>query len=296
MRRTSVLYFVCLLSCCSITASLHATQVKTLFTWSYDHTLLSFSWQYESDAYLYYKSLPREYNDYTVYVQEAQRYPVIASLTDYFKKIAAEHNYSDWQLVECMIAFVQNLRYVSDGTYEYPRYPLETLVDKGGDCEDSAILLDAMLRALGFESILISPEKHMGVGIALRYPISGTAYTYGGKQYYYIETTGAGWGIGVYPEHLSKNVTVYDTGAADDARLLSEYSYTFKKYTKPDATFAEKPVETKAADDMRIPETFAEPTPENTMTIDVHNVVIDGRKETMVTKRTHDDGIVVDSE
>ena len=43
--------------------------------------------------------------------------------------IADENNYSDWQTVECIINFIQSMKYRNDGTYEYPRYPIETLVD-----------------------------------------------------------------------------------------------------------------------------------------------------------------------
>lgn len=49
------------------------------------------------------------------------------------------------------LSFIQGaIAYVPDKPgFEYPLYPLETLVDKGGDCEDTTILYVSLLRALG---------------------------------------------------------------------------------------------------------------------------------------------------
>lgn len=51
----------------------------------------------------------------------------------------------------------------SKGVSEYWRYPLETLYDKEGDCEDGAILLAALLYAAGYDSgIYLLPEHSVG--------------------------------------------------------------------------------------------------------------------------------------
>jgi PKD repeat protein len=53
--------------------------------------------------------------------------------------------------LECALAFVQGaIKYVLDpAAFEYPLYPLETLVDGRGDCEDTTILYVSLLRGLG---------------------------------------------------------------------------------------------------------------------------------------------------
>jgi hypothetical protein len=38
----------------------------------------------------------------------------------------------------------------NDGTYEYPRYPIETLIDKGGDCEGHGHFIGSHIKRAGF--------------------------------------------------------------------------------------------------------------------------------------------------
>jgi PKD repeat protein len=58
--------------------------------------------------------------------------------------------------VDCALAFVQGaITYRPDPpTQEWPLYPLETLFDGVGDCEDTSILLVSLLRARGVSSSL----------------------------------------------------------------------------------------------------------------------------------------------
>ena len=107
-------------------------------------------------------------------------------------------------------SFVQNLKYETERE-EYPNYPVETLVDKGGDCEDTAILTAALLQAMGYDAVLIrfSPPKegdagHMAVGVAVTGVSGGRSYSYDGQTYYYLETTSS-WPVGeIPPDILSK--------------------------------------------------------------------------------------------
>jgi len=83
---------------------------------------------------------------------------------------------------------------------------LETLVDEGGDCEDTSILAAALLDALNYDVILVAPPGHMAVGVNI--DTYGTYYEYEGEAYFYLETTGEGWEIGERPENY-KGVSVY---------------------------------------------------------------------------------------
>lgn len=57
--------------------------------------------------------------------------------------------------------FVENVSY---GTLEVPRYPHETLFSGSGDCDDQAMLLVTMCRALGIPSLLqVGPVFHDGI-------------------------------------------------------------------------------------------------------------------------------------
>lgn len=108
--------------------------------------------------------------------------------------------------VEFVIDAVQRLPYVPDdvsrGFDDITKYSAETLVEGGGDCEDTSIMLASVLQSepFGYDMILIQPPGHMAVGILGADDLPGTYWTLDGGRYYYIETTGVGWGIGDLPD------------------------------------------------------------------------------------------------
>lgn len=80
----------------------------------------------------------------------------------------------DWgtyDAVSFILAFVQSLPNTSNsittGYDEYTRFPLETLVDGGGDCEDTSILFITLIRILGYDSVFIDLPRHLAVGLGL---------------------------------------------------------------------------------------------------------------------------------
>ena len=104
---------------------------------------------------------------------------------------------SPTQLAEFMLAFVQGgVAYVKDPlnvSTDWPRYPSETLMLGGGDCEDSSILYAELLRRAGIESAILSIPSHAAVGVNV--PLAWTAnrnkpiqYAWLGKNYVYAET------------------------------------------------------------------------------------------------------------
>jgi hypothetical protein len=84
--------------------------------------------------------------------------------------------------------------YVKDGV-EYPKYPVEMLVDGRGDCEDAVILMGGLLDALGYDTVLLRYSDHMALGIRMNefnpYYAKYTPeyFEHEGKHYYYIEGT-----------------------------------------------------------------------------------------------------------
>jgi hypothetical protein len=113
--------------------------------------------------------------------------------------------YSDYEAVEFVIDFVQALPYVPDdvsrGFDDYTKFIMETFLEMGGDCEDTAILLASVLEVepFGYDMILIQPPGHMAAGIWQEDP-DGWYWELDVRTYAYIETTGRGWGIGDCPE------------------------------------------------------------------------------------------------
>jgi len=160
--------------------------------------------------YLYYATADRPSKEYSRYV-EMVKDPESDYLLDYIVRginsVALKYGFTEKQKVEFTIAFIQSLPYVPDtvsaSADEYPKYPAETLITNGGDCEDTSILAAALLRKMGYRVALIylphsSPSSaHMAVGIAG--PFSGSYYKVGGVEYFYLETTGEGFPIGVIP-------------------------------------------------------------------------------------------------
>ncbi|MCL2022744.1 MAG: InlB B-repeat-containing protein [Oscillospiraceae bacterium] len=115
-----------------------------------------------------------------------------------------KQGYSEEDILLWFVAFVQNFDYQSDkktkGVKEYPRFPYEQMYDKKGDCEDTAILLIAILRQLGYNTVMIEFSDHVMVGVAMknekvlkalekRYRYVVNYYRLDGKKYHVIETT-----------------------------------------------------------------------------------------------------------
>jgi len=190
-------------------------QVALHYVWTYGG--LEWTWDLEAPLQLYkdYQELPRPpTTNYSVYVTHPWDDIYIADLASDIKEAAHLQGYDEFQTVEFAITFVQSLPYTADSVTtpfdEYPRYPLETLVDRGGDCEDTSILLASLLYSMDYDTVLITPPEHCAVGILGGEGIYGTFWEYEGKQYFYIETTGTGWSIGeLPPEYQDAKADVY---------------------------------------------------------------------------------------
>ncbi|WP_323677584.1 hypothetical protein [Halorubellus sp. PRR65] len=140
------------------------------------------------------------------YVQTAQNSGLADALAVLLEEEAEENQFTTKQeKVRFVIDFVQNLPYVPDDVStdydDYTKSVTETLVEGGGDCEDTAILMAAVLQAepFNYDCILIQPPGHMAVGV-YGTDLPGTYWEYDGRRYYYLETTGDGWEVGEIPD------------------------------------------------------------------------------------------------
>ncbi len=178
------------------------------YSWDYGGGEWTWELSVYQSMYDYFKEMPRPYTmNYSVYVTNPLDDPYVDRLVENINKAAAKENYSEYQTVEFAIAFVQSLPYTVDSATspfdEYPRYPIETLVDNGGDCEDTSILLASILDSMGYGVILINLPNHCAVGVKGGDNIYGTSWTYEGEKYFYIETTDSGWSIGELPDEYA---------------------------------------------------------------------------------------------
>ena len=187
------------------TASKAGEKITCLFEWKHKGC----SWWYEAtlsnSLYQYYRERPRiQVEDWAVYPTHPGNDWLTKGLAEVIQRDAPKLGYQPYDIVECAVVFAQSIPYTLDadskGKSEYPRFPIETVVERTGDCEDHAILLAAVTRALGYDTILLNFPTHIAVGIAGDPSIRGTYYEHRGKQFYYVETTSTGWKIGQVPE------------------------------------------------------------------------------------------------
>jgi hypothetical protein len=183
------------------------------YAWLYNDETWTLSLTIPKDLYEYYTNRTRIVTeDYSIYVTHPNDDEYISKVVEAFYDIAAQEGYSSQQTVNLVISFVQSLPYTSDDVTtafdEYVRYPLETLVDGGGDCEDTSILTSALLDAMNNEVVLLNFPGHVAVGVNV--DVVGSYFSYEGEHYYYLETTGEGWEIGVIPtEYQGTPAVIY---------------------------------------------------------------------------------------
>jgi len=183
-----------------------------LFSWNYygPHKLKIPKSEY---LYDYHSGLDRINNeDYSLYIFNPYDDEYIDIIID---AIMFGFNGTDVQKINYAASFVQNIDYKSDSetnsSYEYPRFPIETLFDGRGDCEDKAILTASLLYSMGYDIALLRLPNHMAVGVNLSKEEIPN-FDYYVDNYYFLETTTKGKSCGFIPhEYIGSNdsVTVY---------------------------------------------------------------------------------------
>lgn len=171
-------------------------------------------------TYFYYKEKPRpsSFSGYSSMAADPYDDSLIDGMVRNLEEAAATKNLSKLEKTNFVITFIQSLPYTEDIVTtpydEYPRYPVETLFDRGGDCEDTSILTAALLSAMDYDVALLifKEEQHMAVGVNVP-KATGYYWEYQGKRYFYLETTGDGWEIGdCPPEFRNALADVYPVG------------------------------------------------------------------------------------
>lgn len=181
------------------------------------------------DLYTFYKEKPRpETEDYAVYVFDTNDDDF---LLDYSQEFIGT---SRIETVNNIASFVQNIPYINEEE-EYPKYPIETLQDNSGDCEDKAILCASLLSSLDYSVCLLRLPNHMAVGIK---SLGFFDYIEG---YSFLEVTQSGHSLGDIPEKYKNEIPkihsletrpifIHDWKSADYCKNM------FHKYVKLDIT------------------------------------------------------------
>jgi hypothetical protein len=182
--------------------------------------LKTYAWSYAGDGYEMQLNLsakqyylykyngvdrsPDNYDDAKAFVTVND--PAVAEAASELASMASARGFSQIERANFVLCFVQSIDYsydnVSAGQNEYWRYPLETLYDQTGDCEDTSILYAAIMEKIGNDAVLLLLPGHMATGLSCP-GASGGHVTFESNDYYYCESTGPGWEVGEVPPEMS---------------------------------------------------------------------------------------------
>jgi len=191
------------------------------FQWTYQNQKWEYTLSIPDDWYQYYKNKPRipHGTDYVTFND-----PYVKKIAQKIKETAETNGY---HTTSFFLAFIQSLPYVADSYTKFdelPKYPIETIIDRNGDCEDTAFLLASLVQAMNIGAALIQFNDHMGVGVKTVHSQSGYYYPVGDDWYYYYETTGEGWDIGELPdEYKYQNAKVMVVGQLGSQLVSPQY-------------------------------------------------------------------------
>ncbi len=137
---------------------------------------------------------PKEAKDFVKYV--TYQHPQIIAIAEKITENCKTPEEKTSKILDFVHQYVYDKRSEKDGNYV--RFPLETIVEGNGDCEDLSILGAALMKAIGIEVALIdipNPEKdkpgHVALGVVGDF--KGSHYELNGKKYFFAETTGTDW-------------------------------------------------------------------------------------------------------
>jgi hypothetical protein len=136
-------------------------------------------------------------------IQDPAQDGLYSALIAETEKIRLHRKLSDDEYLELLTVYVQSLRYQTRDQNPV-KFPVETVVDRAGDCDDKSLLLAGLLSRQGYPValLLFGPESHMAIGVG------SDNYLYKDTGYAFVETTNYSF-IGVPTARLGGNLTLY---------------------------------------------------------------------------------------
>ena len=196
----------------------------------------SFSWDYKSSTYTV--SLRISLDDYNAYSSsdarrtsgsEDQMRALVTYDDRYVKELAHQFDVLGAGMdrlgkANLLLSYVQAIPYMYDsdlnGRDEYWKFPLETITDGAGDCEDTSILFCAIAKAMGYDTALmtlhassmpgsIGAQNHCVSLVSVEGETGYGVYTtVGDVGYYFCETTSMGHDVGANPWASVRNTKI----------------------------------------------------------------------------------------
>ena len=156
-------------------------------------------------------------------------------LVDSLATISLENQLTRRELAEMIVTFVQDI------PYSYVRQedcshtenhgkpcvgnialgllsPYEFIHSLYGDCDTRAVLIYALLERLDFDPMIVVSNEYAHAMLALHIPAVGDHLKFRGKNYYFWETTGKGWPLGMLPPN-SNNINYWKIALVQDMNL-----------------------------------------------------------------------------
>ena len=175
------------------------------FSWEYNDRYYSVEFTLNEGTYKHFQSKYKyccyDDEDYLRYVDTDSDY--IDEVAQVLNTAAIQSGFtSDLAKAEFILSFVGSIPYAfdPDDGGDYPKFPIETLWENEGDCEDSSALYASIMESLGYRTVLVLLEVksdyydswggHAMVGIYIP-GHSGDYFTLEGdwRNYYHAETT-----------------------------------------------------------------------------------------------------------
>jgi len=198
-----------------VAGATHSAPIMATHTFSFEKSQITISVPVDADVYSGAKSTDKSVSiygnisentwvsaSYLSMINDAAQDPLYSDLITRFREIRDDQKLSSDEYLELMAAYTQSLTY--ETTPDNPaKYPIETVVDGTGDCDDKSLLLAGLLSHEGYNVSLLSfsPEAHMALGIGSAEPqFRDTGYTY-------LETTNLSY-VGVLPDDFKDGITL----------------------------------------------------------------------------------------
>lgn len=209
----------------SISYSVSLPQEQTT---SEDVITKNFKWQYQNTFHTIAIDIPMNKYEWAV-LSSVNRSPqtvgpdamatfatvndsLIITLANKLQSLAATSKYNATETVNFVMSFVQQtIKYTGDneskGQKEYWRYPIETIFDEQGDCEDTSVLFTSLLENMNYDTILLfyiidDTIGHLASGVSGIIVSHGDSVFYEDEPFYYCETTSIGFSAGEKPNDI----------------------------------------------------------------------------------------------
>lgn len=140
---------------------------------------------------------------YQAFIDDPLQEPLYESMLVGLRALRESLALDSDRYAELIITMVQSLEYRTDPVYLQPKFPIETVGDANGDCDDKTLLVAALLAREGYDVaiLLFSEEQHVALGIR------SDGSTFGQSGYALVEMTTPTL-VGWVPEQLVGGITL----------------------------------------------------------------------------------------